>query len=100
MLGSGKTLANYENTDLNNFKFGDKSKAAFGEALKYYKSHNPALYNAIIKDKNFQNFIGNENYTEIKDLDPKQEGLGEWWNTTGKIDSRLVNEIDEKANNT
>jgi hypothetical protein len=100
VLGSGKTLANYENTDLNNFKFGDKSKAAFGEALKYYKSHNPALYNAIIKDKNFQNFIGNENYTEIKDLDPKQEGLGEWWNTTGKIDSRLVNEIDEKANNT
>ena len=100
VLGSGKTLANYENTDLNNFKFGDKSKAAFGEALEYYKSHNPALYNAIIKDKNFQNFIGNENYTEIKDLDPKQEGLGEWWDTTGKIDSRLVNEIDEKANNT
>lgn len=100
VLGSGKTLANYENTDLNNFKFGDKSKAAFGEALEYYKSHNPALYNAIIKDKNFQNFIGNENYTEIKDLDPKQEGLGEWWDTTNKIDSRLVNEIDEKANNT
>lgn len=100
VLGSGKTLANYENTDLNNFKFGDKSKAAFGEALEYYKSHNPALYNAIIKDKNFQNFIGNENYTEIKDLDPKQEGLGEWWDTTGKIDSRLVNDIDEKANNT
>ena len=100
VLGSGKTLANYENTDLNNFKFGDKSKAAFGEALEYYKSHNTALYNAIIKDKNFQNFIGNENYTEIKDLDPKQEGLGEWWDTTGKIDSRLVNEIDEKANNT
>lgn len=100
VLGSGKTLANYENTDLNNFKFGDKSKAAFGEALEYYKSHNPALYNAIIKDKNFQNFIGNENYTEIKDLDPKQKGLGEWWNTTGKIDPRLVNEIDEKANNT
>lgn len=100
VLGSGKTLANYENTDLNNFKFGDKSKAAFGEALEYYKSHNPALYNAIIKDKNFQNFIGNENYTEIKNLDPKQEGLGEWWNTTGKIDPRLVNEIDEKANNT
>ena len=100
VLGSGKTLANYENTDLNNFKFGDKSKAAFGEALEYYKSHNPALYNAIIKDKNFQNFIGNENYTEIKDLDPKQEGLGEWWSTTGKTDSRLVNEIDEKANNT
>lgn len=100
VLGSGKTLANYENADLNNFKFGDKSKAAFGEALEYYKSHNPALYNAIIKDKNFQNFIGNENYTEIKDLDPKQEGLGEWWNTTGKTDSRLVNEIDEKANNT
>ena len=100
VLGSGKTLANYQDTDLNNFKFGDKSKAAFGEALEYYKSHNPALYNAIIKDKNFQNFIGNENYTEIKDLDPKQEGLGEWWNTTGKIDSRLVNEIDEKANNT
>ena len=100
VLGSGKTLANYENTDLNNFKFGDKSKAAFGEALDYYKKNNPALYNAIIKDKNFQNFIGNENYTEIKDLDPKQEGLGEWWDTTGKIDSRLVNEIDEKANNT
>ena len=100
VLGSGKTLANYENDDLNNFIFGDKSKAAFGEALKYYKSYNPALYNAIIKDKNFQNFIGNENYTEIKDLDPKQEGLGEWWDTTGKIDSRLVNEIDEKANNT
>ena len=100
VLGSGKTLANYENTDLNNFKFGDKSKAAFGEALKYYKSHNPTLYNAIIKDKNFQNFIGNENYTEIKDLDPKQEGLGEWWDTTGKTDSRLVNEIDEQANNT
>ena len=100
VLGSGKTLADYQNTDLNNFKFGDKSKAAFGEALEYYKSHNPALYNAIIKDKNFQNFIGNENYTEIKDLDPKQEGLGEWWNTTGKIDSRLVNEIDEQANNT
>ena len=100
VLGSGKTLANYENTDLNNFIFGDKSKAAFGEALKYYKSHNPALYNAIIKDQNFQNFIGNESYTEIKDLDPKQEGLGEWWNTTGKIDQRLVNEIDEQANNT
>ena len=100
VLGSGKTLANYENTDLNNFIFGDKSKAAFGEALKYYKSYNPALYNAIIKDKNFQNFIGNESYTEIKDLDPKQEGLGEWWNTTGKIDPRLVNEIDEQANNT
>ena len=100
VLGSGKTLADYQNTDLNNFKFGDKSKAAFGEALEYYKSHNPALYNAIIKDKNFQNFIGNENYTEIKDLDPKQEGLGEWWNTTGNIDSRLVNEIDEQANNT
>lgn len=100
VLGSGKTLANYENADLNNFIFGDKSKAAFGEALKYYKSYNPALYNAIIKDKNFKNFIGNENYTEIKDLDPKQEGLGEWWNTTGKIDPRLVNEIDEQANNT
>ena len=100
VLGSGKTLANYENADLNNFIFGDKSKAAFGEALKSYKSYNPALYNAIIKDKNFQNFIGNENYTEIKDLDPKQEGLGEWWNTTGKIDQRLVNEIDEQANNT
>ena len=100
VLGSGKTLANYENDDLNNFIFGDKSKAAFGEALKYYKSYNPALYNAIIKDKNFQTFMGNENYTEIKDLDPKQEGLGEWWDTTGKIDSRLVNEIDEKANNT
>ena len=100
VLGSGKTLADYENTDLNNFIFGDKSKAAFGEALKYYKSHNPALYNAIIKDNNFQNFIGDENYTEIKDLDPKQEGLGEWWDTTGKTDSRLVNEIDEQANNT
>ena len=100
VLGSGKTLANYENTDLNNFIFGDKSKAAFGEALKYYKSYNPALYNAIIKDENFKNFIGNESYTEIKDLDPKQEGLGEWWNTTGKIDQRLVNEIDEQANNT
>ena len=100
VLGSGKTLADYENTDLNNFKFGDKSKAAFGEALDYYKKNNPALYNAIIKDKNFQNFIGNKNYTEIKDLDPKQEGLGEWWNTTGKTDSRLVNEIDEQANNT
>ena len=100
VLGSGKTLANYENADLNNFIFGDKSKAAFGEALKYYKSYNPALYNAIIKDKNFQKFIGNESYTEIKDLDPKQEGLGEWWDTTGKIDSRLVNEIDEQANNT
>lgn len=100
VLGSGKTLANYENADLNNFIFGDKSKAAFGEALKYYKSYNPALYNAIIKDQNFQNFIGNESYTEIKDLDPKQEGLGEWWDTTGKIDSRLVNEIDEQANNT
>ena len=100
VLGSGKTLANYENADLNNFIFGDKSKAAFGEALKYYKSYNPALYNAIIKDENFKNFIGNESYTEIKDLDPKQEGLGEWWNTTGKIDQRLVNEIDEQANNT
>lgn len=100
VLGSGKTLADYENTDLNNFIFGDKSKAAFGEALKYYKSYNPALYNAIIKDQNFKNFIGNESYTEIKDLDPKQEGLGEWWNTTGKIDQRLVNEIDEQANNT
>ena len=100
VLGSGKTLANYKNADLNNFIFGDKSKAAFGEALKYYKSYNPALYNAIIKDENFKNFIGNESYTEIKDLDPKQEGLGEWWDTTGKIDQRLVNEIDEQANNT
>ena len=100
VLGSGKTLANYENADLNNFIFGDKSKAAFGEALKYYKSYNPALYNAIIKDKNFKNFIGNENYTEIKDLDPERSGLGEWWSTTSKQNQQLVNEIDEKANNT
>lgn len=100
VLGSGKTLADYGNDDLNNFKFGDKSKAAFGEALEYYKSHNPALYNAIIKDKNFKNLMGNRNYTEINDLDPKQEGLGEWWNTTGKIDPRLVAEIDKQANNT
>ena len=84
VLGSGKTLSNYKDADLNNFIFGDKSKAAFGEALKYYKSYNPALYNAIIKDNNFKNFIGNENYTEIKDLDPERSGLGEWWSTTSK----------------
>ena len=100
VLGNGKTLNSYNNTDLNNFKFGDKSKVAFGEALKYYKTKNPALYNAIIKDKNFTKLMGNGNYTEIKDLDPKQEGLGEWWNTIGKLDLNLVNEIDEKANST
>lgn len=100
VLGSGKTLGSYDNTDLNNFKFGDKSKAAFGEALKYYKTKNPALYNAIIRDNNFTKFMGNGNYTEIKDLDPKQEGLGEWWNTTGKLNPYLVNEIDRRANST
>lgn len=100
VLGSGKTLDSYSNTDLNNFKFGDKSKAAFGEALKYYKTKNPALYNAIIRDKNFTKLMGNGNYTEIKDLDPKQEGLGEWWNTTGKLNPGLVNEIDRRANST
>lgn len=100
VLGNGKTLSSYNNTDLNNFKFGDKSKAAFGEALKYYKTKNPALYNAIIKDKNFTKLMGNGNYTEIKDLDPKQEGLGEWWNTIGKLNLNLVNEIDKRANST
>lgn len=100
VLGSGKTLSSYNNTDLNNFKFGDKSKVAFGEALKYYKTKNPALYNAIIRDKNFTKLMGNGNYTEIKDLDPKQEGLGEWWNTIGKLNSGLVNEIDRRANST
>lgn len=100
VLGNGKTLSSYNNTDLNNFKFGDKSKVAFGEALKYYKTKNPALYNAIIKDKNFTKLMGNGNYTEIKDLDPKQEGLGEWWNTIGKLNPNLVNEIDKKANST
>lgn len=100
VLGSGKTLDSYSNTDLNNFKFGDKSKAAFREALKYYKTKNPALYNAIIRDKNFTKLMGNGNYTEIKDLDPKQEGLGEWWNTTGKLNPGLVNEIDRRANST
>lgn len=100
VLGNGKTLSSYNNTDLNNFKFGDKSKVAFGEALKYYKTKNPALYNAIIKDKNFTKLMGNGNYTEIKDLDPKQEGLGEWWNTIGKLNPNLVNEIDKRANST
>lgn len=100
VLGNGKTLSSYNNTDLNNFKFGDKSKVAFGEALKYYKTKNPALYNAIIKDKNFTKLMGNGNYTEIKDLDPKQEGLGEWWNTIGKLNLTLVNEIDKRANST
>lgn len=100
VLGNGKTLSSYNNTDLNNFKFGDKSKVAFGEALKYYKTKNPALYNAIIKDKNFTKLMGNGNYTEIKDLDPKQEGLGEWWNTIGKLNLDLVNEIDKRANST
>lgn len=100
VLGNGKTLSSYNNTDLNNFKFGDKSKVAFGEALKYYKTKNPALYNAIIKDRNFTKLMGNGNYTEIEDLDPKQEGLGEWWNTIGKLNLNLVNEIDERANST
>lgn len=100
ILGDGKTLNSYNNDALNKFKFGDKSKAAFERALKWYKTDNPSLYNAIITSNGFKDLMGNGNYKEIKDLDPKQEGLKEWWNTTGKIDPRLVAEIDKQANNT
>ena len=100
ILGVGKTLNSYNNDALNKFKFGDRSKAAFERALKWYKTNNPSLYNAIITSNGFKDLMGNGNYEEIKDLDPKQKGLKEWWDTIGKIDPRLVNEIDEKANNT
>ena len=100
ILGDGKTLNSYNNDALNKFKFGDKSKAAFKRALEWYKIDNPSLYNAIITSNGFKDLMGNGNYKEIKDLDPKQKGLKEWWDTIGKIDPRLVNEIDEKANNT
>ncbi len=94
------SLNSYDNDTLNKFKFGDKSKAAFERALKWYKANNPSLYNAIITSNGFKDLMGNGDYTEIKDLDPKRKGMGEWWSTTIKNNPQLVNEIDNKANNT
>lgn len=96
-----KSLDAYQDSDYENFKFGDKSKEAFAKALDYYKKNNPAVYNAILSSDNYGKFLGNNaNYTKIDRLEPTKEGMSKWWEETKNNNQKLVNSIDEQANST
>lgn len=100
-LGKGKALKDYSGTQFEQFKFGDNSKAAFARALDYYKSNNPALYNAIIKTNNYTNFLNEgKQYKEITDPEFTPDEMNNWWNTKGKNDKGIVSELNGLVNNT
>lgn len=94
-------LGDYTDDQLNNFKFGDKSKEAFSKALEYYKDNNPALYNTIVNDKGFKKLMGDQSgYTALTNLEFTTEGMNNWWNTKGKNDKGIVSELNGLVNNT
>lgn len=100
-LGKGKSLKDYGGDQLNNFKFGDHSKDSFERALNYYKAYNPALYNAIVTNKNFTTFIKQgSSYDKLNNLEFTTEGMNNWWNTKGKIDDSIVGELNGLVNDT
>ena len=96
-----KDLGQYGDEELKNFKFGDNSKKAFANALNYYKTTNPALYNAIVTNDGFKTLMGNTtNYQKIENLDFTDEGMKDWWEKTGSKNKTIVGNIDQHANST
>ena len=100
-LGKDKSLKDYSGEELTQFRFGDNSRAAFAKALDYYKSNNPALYNAIISNSNYTNFLDkNKQYEKITDPEYTPDGMNNWWNTKGKTSKEIVNKLNTNVNNT
>lgn len=84
---------------LNSIQYGSKSKKAMDEALKYYKEHNPSLYNKLISNKEFlSTYTTNSNNWEKLNstVSDKPLSRGDWFNN---LTDDQKNEINSQVNN-
>ena len=87
------------NNLLNNIEYGSKSKKAMDEALKYYKEHNPSLYNKLIGNKEFlQTYTTNSNNWEKLNSTVSDKPLGkeDWFKS---LTDEQKNQINSQVNN-